>query len=119
MSGGSSSSSSSDASLVVDSDANQMITYTATNKVSSLFDLAHLKREFFAGGLAGSVGIFIGFPFDLVKVNLQVYPDKFKNARQCFRHMIHEDGLRGLYRGCIPPIVSQGKRVLMLVLYSS
>ena len=31
-----------------------------------------VKREFVAGGAAGSIGIFIGYPFDIVKVNLQV-----------------------------------------------
>jgi hypothetical protein len=28
----------------------------------------HLFKEFAAGGIAGSIGIFIGFPFDLIKV---------------------------------------------------
>ncbi len=74
----------------------------------NLFDWAHLKREFVAGGLAGSIGIFIGFPLDLIKVNLQVYPDKYKNARDCFKQMWKADGISGLYRGCLPPIISQG-----------
>lgn len=32
-------------------------------------DTTHIKREFIAGGTAGSVGIAIGFPFDIIKVS--------------------------------------------------
>lgn len=68
-----------------------------------------LEREFFAGGLAGSVGIFIGYPLDMIKVKLQVFPEKFKSAVQCFRQSVQEEGFTGLYKGCLPPILIQGK----------
>jgi hypothetical protein len=77
--------------------------------LSTILNFQHLRREFVAGGLAGSIGIFIGFPLDLIKVNLQVFPDKYRNARHAFSDMLHTAGIRGLYRGCIPPIVAQGK----------
>lgn len=69
---------------------------------------AHIQREFIAGGCAGSLGIFIGFPFDIVKVKLQVFPDQYKTAWACFKSSIKEEGIIGLYKGCIPPIVIQG-----------
>ncbi|RYG67401.1 solute carrier family 25 protein [archaeon] len=71
--------------------------------------LSHLKREFIAGGLAGSLGIFIGFPLDLVKVKLQAYPNLYKSAYQCFVQSVKQDGWLGLYNGCIPPILFQGE----------
>jgi hypothetical protein len=84
----------------------------------NLFDWTHLKREFIAGGLAGSIGIFIGFPLDLIKVNLQVYPDRYKNARDCFVQMMKAEGVSGLYRGCLPPIISQGKSLYLSIYLS-
>ena len=69
----------------------------------------HFQREFIAGGCAGSVGIFVGFPFDLIKVRLQnesqLYPS---SAIKCFQQTVREEGLLGLYRGCLPPICTQG-----------
>lgn len=67
-----------------------------------------LEREFFAGGIAGSVGIFIGYPLDMVKIKLQVFPDQYKSATQCLRQAIKEEGFVGLYKGCLPPILIQG-----------
>lgn len=71
--------------------------------------LNHLKREFIAGGVAGSVGIFIGFPFDLIKVKLQAFPSKYKTAMDCLRQSVKQEGWLGLYNGCLPPILFQGK----------
>lgn len=72
-----------------------------------------LEREFFAGGTAGSIGVFIGFPLDIIKVKLQVFPDQYKSAIHCFRSSIQEEGFLGLYKGCLPPILIQGE-VMML-----
>lgn len=80
-----------------------------------IIDFAHVKKEFIAGGTAGAIGIFIGFPFDLVKVKLQAYPDKYKSAWSCFMSHVRED-VRSLYRGCLVPILSQGKVVRTIAL---
>jgi solute carrier family 25 (mitochondrial carnitine/acylcarnitine transporter), member 20/29 len=74
----------------------------------------HLAREFLAGGIAGSVGIFVGFPLDVVKVKLQYYPTRFKSAMHCFRTSLKEEGILGLYKGCLPPIFVQGKCCIVL-----
>lgn len=73
-----------------------------------IFNKQHLFREFFAGGFAGSIGIFVGFPFDSIKVKLQAHPTKYGTAMDCFRQSVKEEGFRGLYNGCLPPIVLQG-----------
>ena len=68
-----------------------------------------LQRDFFSGGLAGAVGIFIGYPLDLVKLRLQNEPQlRSLSARKCFQKILRDEGLNGLYRGCLPPIFSQG-----------
>lgn len=54
----------------------------------------------------------MGFPFDLIKVNLQTYPDKYKSAWQCFRDIVRSDGYKGLYKGWIPPVMMQGTKRL-------
>lgn len=76
--------------------------------MTSAVDVRLIRREFIAGGTAGGIGIFMGFPFDLIKVNLQTHPDKYKSAWQCFRQIVKSDGYMGLYRGCIPPVMMQG-----------
>lgn len=69
-----------------------------------------VKREFICGGIAGAIGIFVGFPFDLIKVKLQTNPSMYTSAIDCLRKTIKLDGYMGLYSGCIPPILMQGYR---------
>jgi solute carrier family 25 (mitochondrial carnitine/acylcarnitine transporter), member 20/29 len=76
-----------------------------------MLDFQLIRREFIAGGTAGGIGIFLGFPVDLIKVNLQTNPDKFKSAVQCFRHIVKTEGYKGLYKGFLPPVLMQGMRV--------
>ena len=63
--------------------------------------------ELGCGGLAGSFGIFVGIPFDLVKVRMQSMPEKYKTMTQTFKLTVREDGFVGLYRGMMAPIGSQ------------
>lgn len=69
--------------------------------------LRHFAKEFVSGGVAGSIGIFIGFPFDLIKVRMQTHPHLYGDAYKCLASTLKEDGFRGLFKGCIPPVVSQ------------
>ena len=39
--------------------------------------------QLLAGGLAGSLGIVIGQPFDFIKVRLQTEPLKYRSAWNC------------------------------------
>ena len=72
-------------------------------------DFMHsMRREFIAGGTAGAIGIFIGFPFDSVKVKLQTHPDLYRSAVDCLRQSLQTDGYLGLYRGSLPPVLMQG-----------
>ena len=66
------------------------------------------------GGTAGSIGIFIGYPFDIVKVKLQIHPDRYQSAWSCFTQILIEDGVLGLYRGCLLPLMMQGRKLLLV-----
>ncbi|KAJ1443434.1 mitochondrial substrate/solute carrier, partial [Ochromonadaceae sp. CCMP2298] len=75
--------------------------------MTSAFDKDVIKQEFVAGGTAGAIGILIGFPLDLVKVQIQTFPEKYPSAWAAFRHTVSENGVMGLYRGCLPPVMMQ------------
>lgn len=63
--------------------------------------------ELGCGGLAGSLGIFIGIPFDLIKVRMQSMPQKYTTMTNSIRLTLKEDGFVGFYRGMMAPIGSQ------------
>mmetsp|Transcript_23639 Transcript_23639/g.39534 ORF Transcript_23639/g.39534 Transcript_23639/m.39534 type:complete len:357 (-) Transcript_23639:1503-2573(-) len=74
----------------------------------SIIDTNLIKREFVAGGMAGAMGIFVGFPFDLLKVKMQTNPKDYPTAFAGLRRVLNTDGYAGLYKGCLPPILMQG-----------
>ena len=82
------------------------------DRMADLIDFNMIRREFFAGGMAGGIGVFLGFPLDFIKVNLQTHPEKYNSAWQCFKYKIENEGVKSLYRGCVPPIMMQGTRNL-------
>ena len=59
--------------------------------------------EIIAGGISGMAGVFIGHPFDTVKVLMQT-DSKHKSPVQCLRTVVKSDGLRSLYNGILPPL---------------
>ncbi|KAK3117292.1 mitochondrial ornithine carrier protein [Teratosphaeriaceae sp. CCFEE 6253] len=60
------------------------------------------------GSIAGTVGKVVEYPFDTIKVRLQSQPDhlplRYTGPLDCFRQSLHQDGLRGLYRGVSAPL---------------
>ena len=65
--------------------------------------LADNVKSFAAGGFGGICAVLTGHPFDLVKVRLQT--GLYKSSVQCVKETIAKDGLRGLYRGVLPPLL--------------
>ena len=55
------------------------------------------------------------YPFDTVKVRLQSQPDRpplrYAGPVDCFRQSLHEEGIRGLYRGLSAPLVGAAVEV--------
>ena len=59
-----------------------------------------------SGGFAGSIGVFFGLPFDLVKVRMQTMPTRYPSAVDCFLSSVRQDGWLSLFRGGPAPIVA-------------
>lgn len=69
-------------------------------------------KNFAAGGVGGICTVFIGQPFDTVKVRLQTMPRPlagqppiFTGALDCVKQTIAKEGFFALYRGMAAPIV--------------
>jgi solute carrier family 25 carnitine/acylcarnitine transporter 20/29 len=61
------------------------------------------------GVLYGTTSVLVGHPFDTVKTKMQAQVGFEKsNMFQSFTRTVREQGIRGLYRGCIPPIFGSG-----------
>ena len=67
---------------------------------------SHLT-SFLAGTLSGITKLFIGHPFDTIKIRLQTEgPNgRFRGPLHCLQSTVHKEGLRALYKGATPPLV--------------
>ena len=65
-------------------------------------------QDLFAGWCAGAGSVFIGFPLETLKSNLQVQAGTTKRGTlvEVTRTLIKERGLLGLWRGCLAPLAS-------------
>lgn len=64
-------------------------------------------QDILSGTAAGITQISIGYPFDTVKVRMQIDDPKhkqYKNMRHCFSDMIKKEGFGSLYRGMVYPM---------------
>lgn len=69
--------------------------FTETEMVSGMW-----WRHLVAGGVAGAVSRTCTAPLDRLKVFLQVHGRRqFSSLSSCLRHMLHEGGLKSLWRG--------------------
>ena len=67
-------------------------------------------KEFVAGTMGGWAQVVTGHPFDTIKVRLQTQPDppRFRNASDCVRVTLKEEGFSGLYKGVTSPLAGIG-----------
>jgi solute carrier family 25 (mitochondrial aspartate/glutamate transporter), member 12/13 len=67
--------------------------------------------NFALGSLAGAFGAFMVYPIDLVKTRMQnqrsaaVGQQLYNNSLDCFRKVVRNEGVRGLYSGVMPQLV--------------
>ncbi|KAI7781545.1 calcium-binding mitochondrial carrier protein aralar1 [Diaporthe eres] len=67
--------------------------------------------NFALGSLAGAFGAFMVYPIDLVKTRMQnqrsaaVGQQLYNNSLDCFRKVIRNEGVLGLYSGVLPQLV--------------
>ena len=66
---------------------------------------ASASASVLAGAASGVTGTCIGFPFDSVKTRLQASGDA-SSPRHVLARTIQTEGIRGLYRGVTPPLIS-------------
>lgn len=63
-------------------------------------------KSFIAGGFGGVSAVLVGHPFDLTKTRLQTAaPGAYTGAIDVVRKTLARDGVTGLYRGMVPPLL--------------
>lgn len=65
---------------------------------------AKANKTVIAASSAAIIGVAAGYPFDSVKTRMQTEP--YKSIAACVRHTYQEEGVRGFFRGMLPPIVT-------------
>ncbi|PVU94092.1 hypothetical protein BB561_002786 [Smittium simulii] len=61
-------------------------------------------NSFISGGVGGMCLVAAGHPFDLVKVRIQT-SNEYKGAWDCLSRTFAKDGIKGLYRGMMAPLI--------------
>jgi hypothetical protein len=93
---------------LVDAPVNTMSDTTTTTAPATTetqsSSLAASIKSFLSGGFGGMCLVAAGHPLDLIKVRLQT-TTLYTGALDCARKTIAKDGIRGLYRGIIPPLI--------------
>ncbi|KAJ2828712.1 mitochondrial aspartate-glutamate transporter agc1 [Coemansia erecta] len=78
---------------------------------TGLMELMYQAYNFAIGAVAGGIGAAVVYPIDLVKTRMQnqraavVGEMMYKNSIDCFRKVIRNEGILGLYRGLGPQLV--------------
>eukprot|EP01017_Pseudomicrothorax_dubius_P003072 TRINITY_DN10350_c0_g3_i2.p1 TRINITY_DN10350_c0_g3~~TRINITY_DN10350_c0_g3_i2.p1 ORF type:complete len:192 (+),score=34.61 TRINITY_DN10350_c0_g3_i2:125-700(+) len=67
-------------------------------------------KEFFAGCLGGISQVFIGQPFDIMKVRL-VTSNQYKGMGDAFRQILSQEGPLAFYKGSVAPLIGVGAAV--------
>ncbi|KAI7880242.1 mitochondrial carrier [Lichtheimia hyalospora FSU 10163] len=74
------------------------------------FAIPALAKDLIAGTVGGWAQVVVGHPFDTLKVRMQTQPSPpiYRNAMDCFRALVKQDGPKGLYRGVTSPLAGVG-----------
>ncbi len=69
-------------------------------------------KDFTAGWVSGIAQVLVGQPFDTVKVRLQTQPAQvpplYSGPLDCLKQTIQKEGVPGLYRGTLGPLLGIG-----------
>ncbi|KAJ2392201.1 mitochondrial aspartate-glutamate transporter agc1 [Coemansia sp. RSA 2559] len=83
----------------------------AKKERSIMMEAAFQGYNFVVGAIAGGIGAAVVYPIDLVKTRMQnqrvavVGEMMYKNSIDCFRKVVRNEGILGLYRGLGPQLV--------------
>lgn len=73
---------------------------------STAASTASSAKAFISGGFGGVCAVLVGHPFDLTKTRLQTAgPGVYKGAVDVVRKTLAKDGVLGMYRGMVPPLL--------------
>ncbi|CDS09678.1 hypothetical protein LRAMOSA02355 [Lichtheimia ramosa] len=67
-------------------------------------ELIWSNRTVIAASSAAVVGVVAGYPFDSIKTRMQTEP--YDSITACVRQTYREEGVRGFFRGVLPPLVT-------------
>jgi len=65
------------------------------------------RTDIYSGGIAGLASIVVGHPFDTIKIHLQTEPHKYKTTYKAIKIILKEHGVKGFFRGVLPPGIGQ------------
>ncbi|CAI2377754.1 unnamed protein product [Moneuplotes crassus] len=80
--------------------------------------LKRVSIDFTAGFTSGAISTYVGHPLDTIKVRIQVADGKrLKGSVGIFKKIVAEEGIRGLFKGALPPVL--GNAPVNAVLFAS
>lgn len=65
-----------------------------------------LMVDALSGAIGGIAAVIAGQPLDMAKVKMQLFPNMYRNMFKCLSTTMRHQGLRGVYAGTCPAIVS-------------
>ncbi|KAI8342196.1 mitochondrial carrier domain-containing protein [Choanephora cucurbitarum] len=73
-------------------------------------EIPKIAQDIIAGTIGGWSQVLVGQPLDTVKVRMQTQPSPpiYKNATDCIQQLVRQEGIKGLYRGVMPPLAGIG-----------
>ncbi|CAG8729762.1 11441_t:CDS:2, partial [Acaulospora morrowiae] len=92
-------------------EAKPTVEIPAKGRHGFLWEVLHQVYSFALGSIAGSVGATVVYPIDLVKTRMQNQRSKvvgellYQNSIDCFRKVMKNEGILGLYSGLGPQLV--------------
>ncbi|KAI8927043.1 mitochondrial carrier domain-containing protein [Entophlyctis helioformis] len=84
---------------------------TKPAELSTTMEIAKSAYNFGLGSVAGAIGATFVYPIDLVKTRMQNQRSKvvgqllYNNSFDCFKKVVKNEGVLGLYRGLVPQLV--------------
>ncbi|OMH85730.1 putative mitochondrial carrier [Zancudomyces culisetae] len=80
----------------------------ATDKKKASSGGNQVALDLAAGWIGGIGQVLAGQPFDTIKVRLQTQSDMYKGPLDCLKKTVKNDGLLGLYKGTMSPLMGVG-----------
>jgi len=86
--------------------SNDVVEDVAADQKRAASSTSSSIKAFISGGFGGVCAVLVGHPFDLTKTRLQTAePGMYKGAMDVVKKTLAKDGVRGMYRGMVPPLL--------------